>query len=240
MQEFYYRYKSTLDINNTPTKKGMLTAILELGAMVGAIMAGPIADRWSRKYSISGWCVLFIIGTIIQVAANRHVACIYAGRWFAGMAVGALSMLVPMWNAEVASPGIRGALVALQQLAITFGILVSYWIGAPFLELADASVRHQLRGPPLRFAGADGRSGAPATTPPRARARARPHGASPWPSSLCRASSCASARASSHSPRVGSCLKAANRSASTSCATCATGPPMTRPSTLNTSRCRPR
>jgi MFS family permease len=68
------------------------------------------------------------MGTIIQVAANRHVACIYAGRWFAGMAVGALSMLVPMWNAEVASPGIRGALVALQQLAITFGILVSYWI----------------------------------------------------------------------------------------------------------------
>lgn len=69
------------------------------------------------------------MGTIIQVAANRAVACIYAGRWFAGMAVGALSMLVPMWNAEVASPGIRGALVALQQLAITFGILVSYWIG---------------------------------------------------------------------------------------------------------------
>lgn len=51
-----------------------------------------------------------------------------AGRWFAGMGVGALSMLVPMYNAELAPPGIRGSLVALQQLAITFGILVSYWI----------------------------------------------------------------------------------------------------------------
>ncbi|TXT09873.1 uncharacterized protein COLE_03807 [Cutaneotrichosporon oleaginosum] len=45
------------------------------------------------------------------------------------MAVGALSMLVPMFNAELAPPGIRGSLVALQQLAITFGIMVSYWIG---------------------------------------------------------------------------------------------------------------
>lgn len=42
-----------------------------------------------------------------------------AGRWFAGMGVGALSMLVPMFNAELAAPGIRGSLVALQQLAIT-------------------------------------------------------------------------------------------------------------------------
>lgn len=38
-------------------------------------------------------------------------------------------MLIPMYNAELASPGIRGSLVALQQLAITFGILISYWIG---------------------------------------------------------------------------------------------------------------
>lgn len=38
-------------------------------------------------------------------------------------------MLVPMFNAELAPSGIRGSLVALQQLAITFGILISYWIG---------------------------------------------------------------------------------------------------------------
>ena len=91
-------------------------------------MAGPISDIYSRKYSISGWCVIFIIGVAIQTAGNSNVATIYAGRWFAGMGVGALSMLVPMYNAELAPPGIRGSLVALQQLAITFGILVSYWI----------------------------------------------------------------------------------------------------------------
>lgn len=128
MEEFVCRYYDTLGPGVNGTKKGMLTAILELAAAVGALMAGPIADIYSRKYSISGWCVIFILGVAIQTGGNYNVATMYAGRWFAGMGVGALSMLVPMYNAELAPPGIRGSLVALQQLAITFGILVSYWI----------------------------------------------------------------------------------------------------------------
>ncbi|KIR26193.1 galactose transporter [Cryptococcus deuterogattii 99/473] len=126
MYSFEQRYTATL--SNTDTK-GLLTSILELGAFLGALMAGPLADRFSRKYSISAWCIVFMMGTAIQTGANSNVACIYAGRWFAGMGVGALSMLVPMFNAELAPPGIRGSLVALQQLAITSGIMISYWIG---------------------------------------------------------------------------------------------------------------
>ena len=45
-----------------------------------------------------------------------------------GLGVGSLSMAVPLYNAEIAPPEVRGSLVALQQLAITFGILVSFWI----------------------------------------------------------------------------------------------------------------
>jgi sugar porter (SP) family MFS transporter len=37
-------------------------------------------------------------------------------------------MAVPLYNAEIAPPEVRGSLVALQQLAITFGIMVSFWI----------------------------------------------------------------------------------------------------------------
>ena len=46
----------------------------------------------------------------------------------AGLAVGMLTMIVPMYMSEVSSPGIRGTLVVLQQLSITLGILVSYWL----------------------------------------------------------------------------------------------------------------
>lgn len=44
------------------------------------------------------------------------------------MGVGSLSMIVPMYNAECAPPEVRGALVGLQQLAITTGIMISFWI----------------------------------------------------------------------------------------------------------------
>ncbi len=45
-----------------------------------------------------------------------------------GMGVGSLAMIVPIYNSEVAPPEVRGALVATQQLAITFGIMISFWI----------------------------------------------------------------------------------------------------------------
>jgi len=133
LQEFNHPFRGLPAGSRNANWKGaqslaLLTAILELGAFVGALMAGPLADMFSRKYSISGWCVIFMTGTAVQVGANTNVGCIYGGRFVGGLGVGALSMLVPMYNAELAPPGIRGSLVALQQLAITFGILVSYWI----------------------------------------------------------------------------------------------------------------
>ncbi|WVR03665.1 hypothetical protein IAU60_000660 [Kwoniella sp. DSM 27419] len=126
MYSFEQRYLATFSNSDL---KGLVTAILELGAFAGSLIAGPLADKYSRKYSISAWCIVFMVGTAIQAGANSSIACIYVGRFVAGLGVGALSMLVPMFNAELAPPGIRGSLVALQQLAITFGIMVSYWIG---------------------------------------------------------------------------------------------------------------
>lgn len=55
-------------------------------------------------------------------------------------------MLVPMFNAELAPPGIRGSLVALQQLAITFGILISYWIGYSLPHVLRLALRESGTG----------------------------------------------------------------------------------------------
>lgn len=54
--------------------------------------------------------------------------CILGGRFVTGLAVGAMSVNVPNYNAEVAPPEVRGSLVALQQLAVTAGIMISFWI----------------------------------------------------------------------------------------------------------------
>jgi MFS family permease len=52
---------------------------------------------------------------------------IFIGRFIAGLAIGQLSMVVPMYLSELAPPNIRGSLVALQQLGITVGIMVAFW-----------------------------------------------------------------------------------------------------------------
>ncbi|KAI1333926.1 putative hexose transport-related protein [Xylariaceae sp. FL0016] len=117
------------DDNADQTKKGWLTAILELGAWIGTLMSGFVAEAISRKFGVLVATSVFVLGVVIQATAQSggHDV-ILAGRFITGMGVGALAAIVPIYNSEVAPPEVRGALVALQQLAITFGIMVSFWI----------------------------------------------------------------------------------------------------------------
>ncbi|CAK7567702.1 MAG: hypothetical protein SEPTF4163_005670 [Sporothrix epigloea] len=111
------------------TKKGWLTSILELGAWVGTLLSGFLAETLSRKYGILVACAVFILGVVIQATGiQAGYQAILAGRFITGMGVGSLAMIVPIYNSEVAPPEVRGALVATQQLAITFGIMISFWI----------------------------------------------------------------------------------------------------------------
>ncbi|MCJ1389728.1 hypothetical protein MMC18_002585 [Xylographa bjoerkii] len=112
------------------TKKGWLTSILELGAWFGTLMAGFLAESISRKYAILVNSGIFIVGVIIQCTATTASgsSSILAGRFIVGISIGSLSMIVPMYVAECSPPEVRGLMVALQQLAIEFGILISFWI----------------------------------------------------------------------------------------------------------------
>ncbi|KAG8947104.1 hypothetical protein FRC04_010955 [Tulasnella sp. 424] len=114
---------------NDPTLSGFLTSILELGAWVGVLANGILADTLGRKLCVVVACVLFCVGVIVQASTHGgSYDYILGGRFVTGIGVGSLSMIVPLYNAELAPPEIRGSLVALQQLAITFGIMISYWI----------------------------------------------------------------------------------------------------------------
>ncbi|PSR75621.1 general substrate transporter, partial [Coniella lustricola] len=124
-----------LDPNAPQTLKGWLTSILELGAWLGTLLSGFLAETLSRKYGVLVATSVFIVGVVIQATAAASSTTspsghnsILAGRFITGMGVGSLAMIVPIYNSEVAPPEVRGALVALQQLAICFGIMVSFWI----------------------------------------------------------------------------------------------------------------
>ncbi|KAI5460216.1 general substrate transporter [Mariannaea sp. PMI_226] len=107
--------------------KGWFVSTLLLLAWFGSLANGPLADSIGRKGSILVAVVIFILGAALQTGAQT-VATLFAGRAIAGLAVGMLTMIVPMYMSEVSTAGIRGTLVVLQQLSITLGILVSYWL----------------------------------------------------------------------------------------------------------------
>jgi MFS family permease len=107
----------------------LLTSILELGAWLGTLFNGYLADALGRRLTVLVAVVVFCVGVIVQ-ACTQNKDFVFAGRFVTGLGVGSLSMIVPLYNAELAPPEIRGSLVAVQQLAITFGIMVSFWVSS--------------------------------------------------------------------------------------------------------------
>jgi len=124
MYSFDQRMASAVD---NPGSKGWLVAILELGAWFGVLLTGPSSDRFSRKYTILFAVCIFCVGVIVQTTAQGPNS-IFGGRFVVGLGIGSLSMAVPLYNAELSPPEVRGSLVALQQLAIVIGIMISFWI----------------------------------------------------------------------------------------------------------------
>ncbi|KAK2758199.1 hypothetical protein FQN54_004043 [Arachnomyces sp. PD_36] len=107
--------------------KGWFVSTLLIAAWAGSLLNGPIADRLGRKVSMMVAVVIFTAGSAIQAGAV-NVTMLFLGRAVAGLAVGMLTMVVPLYISEVSISSIRGGLVVLQQFSITFGILASYWI----------------------------------------------------------------------------------------------------------------
>lgn len=115
--------------------KGLLTAMIELGALIGALNQGWIADKISRKYSIVVAVCVFIVGSILQTAAVQYAMLVVA-RFIGGLGIGMLSMVAPLYISEISPPEIRGSLLVLEELSIVTGIVIAFWItyGAQYID----------------------------------------------------------------------------------------------------------
>lgn len=80
--------------------KGLLTAMIELGALIGALNQGWIADKISRRYSILVAVAIFTIGSILQTAAVEYGMLTFA-RFVGGLGIGMLSMVAPLYISEI-------------------------------------------------------------------------------------------------------------------------------------------
>lgn len=107
-------------------EQAVVSAVL-LGAVLGAAFSGALADRFGRRRVIIVTAILFSIGAI-GAAIAQHVGLIVVFRLIIGVAIGVASYTAPLYISEISPPGSRGALVSLNQLMITCGIVVSYLV----------------------------------------------------------------------------------------------------------------
>jgi MFS family permease len=97
----------------------LIVSILSAGTFLGALLAAPTADILGRKYGLmASAAIVFNLGVILQTASTSQPLFI-AGRFFAGLGVGLISAIVPLYQSETAPKWIRGTIVGAYQWAIT-------------------------------------------------------------------------------------------------------------------------
>jgi sugar porter (SP) family MFS transporter len=104
--------------------EGFLTGSLALGCIVGCLIAGKLADKYGRRPGLMLAAVIFAVSSV-GIALSFGLSFFIIMRFIAGIGVGMASMLCPMYIAEVSPAKVRGRNVAINQLTVVIGILVT-------------------------------------------------------------------------------------------------------------------
>jgi sugar porter (SP) family MFS transporter len=109
----------------------LVVSVVLIGAMVGAIVGGTLADRAGRRATLILGGVVFIAGSLLAFW-SPNAGTLIAARALLGLAIGFTSVTAPVYVSELAPPRTRGTLIGLYQFALTIGIaladLVGYWL----------------------------------------------------------------------------------------------------------------
>ena len=111
----------------TASTQGGISASMPAGSFLGALLSGLLSDMVGRKRSIQVGSIIWVIGSII-VCASQNIGMLVVGRFINGLSVGICSAQVPVYVSELAPPSKRGRVVGAQQWAITWGILIMFYI----------------------------------------------------------------------------------------------------------------
>lgn len=104
--------------------EGFATGSLALGAILGCLIAGKISDKYGRRPGLMLSAALFALSSLAMAfSPNRDI--FIAARFVAGIGVGMASMLSPMYIAEISPAHLRGRMVAVNQLTVVLGILIT-------------------------------------------------------------------------------------------------------------------
>jgi MFS family permease len=112
-----------------------MVAILEIGAFISSLAIGRIGDVIGRKRTILyGSCIFFVGGALQTFALNMPMMML--GRIIAGLGVGALSTIVPVYQSEISPPHNRGKLACIEFSGNIIGYTTSVWVdyGCGFID----------------------------------------------------------------------------------------------------------
>lgn len=121
----------------------LISSLMPLGAMAGALMMTPLNHYFGRRNSIIISCLWYTLGGGLCAGA-RNVSMLFAGRFILGIGVGIEGGCVGMYISECVPPEFRGNLVSIYQLMIAFGELIGYAAGGVFFDVKSGSWRWML------------------------------------------------------------------------------------------------
>ncbi|KAI7978243.1 hypothetical protein EIK77_003562 [Talaromyces pinophilus] len=123
-----------------------VVSLLTAGCFFGAIAAAFINDCLGRRISLIIFTAVFMVGAAIQVGAHHEIGLIYGGRVIAGLGIGGMSSITPVFVSENASPQHRGRIAGLFQEFLVIGSTFAYWLGYGVSLHMPADTK-QWRGP---------------------------------------------------------------------------------------------
>lgn len=116
--------------------KGLLTAMLEFGAFLGALQSGFVSDKFSRRRTLFNGVVWFVVGSVLQTTAFSY-AQLVVGRLIGGVGIGTLAAVAPLYISELAPPNIRGTLLVMESFMIVLGVVVAYYVSFATRNMAS-------------------------------------------------------------------------------------------------------
>lgn len=143
-----------LSLNEANAMEGFVVSSALIGCVIGAAIAGWLSQRYGRRKALFTAAILFFIAAVGSAwpeigfrwpdsGDHTFVYHFVFYRILGGVGVGIASMVSPMYIAEIAPPSKRGSLVALNQFAIIFGMLVVYFVNYFIAQGGDAEWLHQ-------------------------------------------------------------------------------------------------
>ncbi|KAH8890198.1 general substrate transporter [Thozetella sp. PMI_491] len=130
-------YNGTTKKYSLPSSTASLMNSLPLlGKFTGAIIVGPLTERFGHRYTMTFTCAVQIVGAIIQVTSFSAPQFV-AGRFLVYTAVGLVENVVPTYQSEIAPAALRGFFVGSIQLCLTFGSLIAGIVNQAMSSKAD-------------------------------------------------------------------------------------------------------